>query len=105
SDSDSIGVQSGTTGQFYVEGSDDLDFPGLPATCVTYRNGSLAVQDLVNGNLKYVIIDAAPAASITEAINAMRKNWYEWKSEDADSKACPHFYRVTMVRNWVIFDR
>ena len=72
SDSDSIGVQSGTTGQFYVEGSDDLDFPGLPATCVTYRNGSLAVQDLVNGNLKYVIIDAAPAASITEAINAMQ---------------------------------
>lgn len=72
SDSDSIGVQSGTTGQFYVEGSDDLDFPVLPATCVTYRNGSLAVQDLVNGNLKYVIIDAAPAASITEAINAMQ---------------------------------
>ena len=72
SDSDSIGVQSGTTGQFYVEGSDDLDFQGLPPTCVTYRNGSLAVQDLVNGNLKYVIIDAAPAASITEAINAMQ---------------------------------
>lgn len=72
SDSDSIGAQQGTTGQFYIEGSDDLGFPGLPAKCVTYKNGSLAVQDLVNGNLKYVIIDAAPAASITEAINAMQ---------------------------------
>lgn len=72
SSSDSIGAQQGTTGQFYIEGSDDLGFPGLPAKCVTYKNGSLAVQDLVNGNLKYVIIDAAPAASITEAINAMQ---------------------------------
>lgn len=69
---DSIGAQAGTTGQFYVEGSDDLGFTGLPAKCVTYKSGSLAVQDLVNGNLKYVIIDAAPAASITEAINAMQ---------------------------------
>lgn len=69
---DSVGAQAGTTGQFYVEGSDDLGFAGLPAKCVTYKSGSLAVQDLVNGNLKYVIIDAAPAASITEAINAMQ---------------------------------
>lgn len=72
SESDSIGAQAGTTGQFYIEGSDDLGFPGLPAKCVTYKSGSLAVQDLVNGNLKYVIIDAAPAASITEAINEMQ---------------------------------
>lgn len=72
SESDSIGAQAGTTGQFYIEGSDDLGFAGLPAKCVTYKSGSLAVQDLVNGNLKYVIIDAAPAASITEAINEMQ---------------------------------
>ena len=70
--SDKIGVQAGTTAQYYIEGSDDWDFAGLPAECVQYKNGSLAVQDLVNGNLKYVIIDAAPAACITEAINAMQ---------------------------------
>lgn len=69
---DKIGVQSGTTGQFYVEGDEDWEFDGLPATCVPYRNGSLAVQDMLNGNVKYVIIDAAPAAAITEAINAMQ---------------------------------
>ena len=72
SSGDKIGVQQGTTGNYYVEGSADWGFEGLPAECVPYKNGSLAVQDLVNGNIKYVIIDAAPAASITKAINAMQ---------------------------------
>ena len=66
--SDKIGVQQGTTGQYYVEGDED----GLPAECVPYKSGSLAVQDLLNGNIQYVIIDAAPAAAITEAINEMQ---------------------------------
>ena len=67
-----IGVQQGTTGQSYVEGSEDLGFPGLEATCQPYKSGSLAVQDMLNGNIDYVIIDAAPAAAITESINAMQ---------------------------------
>lgn len=71
-DKDFIGVQNGTTGQFYVEGDADWEFNGLPATCKTYKNGSLAVQDMLNGNIKYVIIDAAPADAITEAINEMQ---------------------------------
>ena len=71
-ESDKIGVQQGTTGQYYVEGSEDWDFPGLPAKCVTYKSGSLAVQDMLNGNIQYVIIDAAPAAAITDAINAVQ---------------------------------
>lgn len=64
-----IGVQNGTTGQFYVEGDEEWEFPGLPAECVGYKNGSMAVQDLINGNIQYVIIDAAPADCITEALN------------------------------------
>ncbi len=72
SDADSIGVQAGTTGQYYVEGDADWGFDGLPAKCVTYKSGSLAVQDMLNGNIKYVIIDAAPATAITEAINEMQ---------------------------------
>ena len=67
-----IGVQQGTTGQSYIEGSEDLGFPGLQATCQPYKSGSLAVQDMLNGNIDYVIIDAAPAAAITEAINEMQ---------------------------------
>lgn len=67
-----IGVQQGTTGNSYVEGDDGLGFPGLEATCQTYKSGSLAVQDMLNGNIDYVIIDAAPAAAISEAINEMQ---------------------------------
>lgn len=64
-----IGVQNGTTGNFYVKGDADWGFDGLPVQCVGYKNGSLAVQDLINGNINYVIIDAAPAACIVNAIN------------------------------------
>lgn len=69
---DKIGVQQGTTGGYYVEGDEEWGFPGLPATCVTYKSGSLAIQDMLNSNVKYVIIDAAPADAITEAINAVQ---------------------------------
>lgn len=67
-----IGVQAGTTGQFYVEGDEGWGFEGLNAEAAGYKNGSLAVQDLLNGNIQYVIIDSAPAACITEAINKMQ---------------------------------
>ena len=66
-----IGVQTGTTGQFYVEGDADWGFAGFPVTCTGYKNGSLAVQDLINGNIQYVVIDSAPAACITAAYNEM----------------------------------
>lgn len=66
-----IGVQTGTTGQFYVEGSADWDFKGYKAKAVGYKSGSLAVQDMLNGNINYVIIDEAPAQSIAKAINAL----------------------------------
>lgn len=66
-----IGVQNGTTGQFYVKGDESFGFAGLKASCVGYKSGSLAVQDLINGNVDYVIIDSAPAACITDAVNEM----------------------------------
>ena len=64
-----IGVQNGTTGKLYVEGDDEAGFEKLSVTSVGYKNGSLAVMDLINGNLDYVIIDAAPAKCITDAMN------------------------------------
>lgn len=67
-----VGVQNGTTGQFYCEGDEDWGFTGFKFKTVAYKNGSLAVQDLINGNVDYVIIDSAPAACITEAINEMQ---------------------------------
>lgn len=67
-----IGVQNGTTGKLYCEGDEEMGFAGLKVTVKGYKNGSLAVQDLLNGNINYVIIDSAPAKCITEAINKSR---------------------------------
>ena len=66
-----IGVQNGTTGEFYVRGDEDWGFPGYKAECVGYKSGSLAVQDMLNGNIDLVIIDEAPAKCIAEAFNEM----------------------------------
>ena len=66
-----IGGQNGTTGQLYVQGDKDFEFKGLKATFKGYSNGSLAVQDLINGGVQYVIIDSAPATAITTAINSV----------------------------------
>ena len=64
-----IGVQNGTTGNFYVKGDAEWGFDGFDVECVGYKNGALAVQDLVNDNINYVVIDAAPADCIVKAIN------------------------------------
>lgn len=64
-----IGVQLGTTGQYYTEGDESWGFDGFPVTCVGYKSGALAAQDMLNGNIKYVIIDEDPAICIANAIN------------------------------------
>ena len=66
-----IGVQNGTTGEFYVRGDEDWGFPGYKVECIGYKSGSLAVQDMLNGNIDLVIIDEAPAKCIVEAFNEM----------------------------------
>ena len=67
-----IGTQRGTTGQFYVEGDEDWGFAGYKVESIPFANGSLAIQDLLNGGVDYVIIDSAPAAKIVESINAVQ---------------------------------
>ena len=64
-----IGVQSGTTGNFYVEGDEEFGFEKLNATAVGFTTGSLAVTAMLNGDVSYVIIDEAPAKCIVRAIN------------------------------------
>ena len=63
-----IGAQTGTTGEAYVTGG-SMGFEGLNAECVSYDSGALAVQDLLNGGVDFVIIDAAPAAAIVASVN------------------------------------
>lgn len=63
------GYQNGTTGQFYVLGDEEWDFDGFKVEGVGYKNGSMAMQDMQNGNLGFVVIDEAPAKCISAALN------------------------------------
>lgn len=60
-DSARAGVQTGTTGQSYLTGDEDWGFVGYPITCKAYQSVALAVQDMLNGNLDFVVADEAPA--------------------------------------------
>ena len=64
-----IGVQSATTGQKYCEGDADWGFDGFGFTTMPYNSGALAVQNILNGNVKYVIIDEGPAKAIVKNVN------------------------------------
>lgn len=66
-----IGVQNGTTAKLYVEGDKEWGFDGFNVKCIGYNSGSLAVQDMLNGNIDFVIIDEAPAKFIADAINEL----------------------------------
>ena len=63
------GVQTGTTGQYYLEGDEDWGFTGFAVTTKGYVSSALAVQDMLNGNISYVLVDEAPANFIAEAYN------------------------------------
>lgn len=64
------GGQSGTTSQFYVEGSDDLGFNGFAnLTFAPYSSAALAIQDMINGNIAFVLVDKAVANSLVKSIN------------------------------------
>ena len=64
-----IGYQNGTTGGMYINNESDYASNNLKVTGKGYKNGSLAIQDLINGNINYVIIDSATADSIVKSIN------------------------------------
>ena len=68
-----IGVQSGTTGEYYVKGDADWDFEGFSnVDCSTYSNGGLAVQAMKNGSVNVVIIDEAPAKALAQRIEGIK---------------------------------
>lgn len=61
-----IGGQRGTTGQLYIEGNESLEFDGYKnLTFCGYDAPALAVQDMLNGNIDYVIVDKAIAITLS----------------------------------------
>ena len=68
-----IGVQSGTTGQYFVDGDSDWDFEGIPNyTAKGYNNAGLAVNDMKNGGIKYVMVDEQPAKQLEKKISGIK---------------------------------
>lgn len=62
-----VGVQTGTTGEFYVKGNADMLFDGYEnLDCMAYSNGGLAVKAMLDGQVEYVIIDNGPAKQLVE---------------------------------------
>ena len=68
-----IGVQTGTTGQYFVDGDEDWGFDGIDGyEAKGYSNGGLAVNDMKNGAVKYVIIDEQPAKQLVEKVDGIK---------------------------------
>ena len=64
-----VGSQSGTTGEYYVKGSGDwlVGFENLAFNGYTFH--ALAVQDLINGNVSFVIADYETAKAVLSNYN------------------------------------
>ena len=60
-----FGVQSGTTGECFLKGDADWGFDGYKNVKTNaYNTGALAVKDLLDGKIDYVVIDAAVAKAL-----------------------------------------
>ena len=59
------GGQKGTTSQFYVNGSADFGFDGFDNLDFSgYTGASLAAQDMLNGNIAFVVVDKQTASAL-----------------------------------------
>ena len=60
-----IGVQSGTTGEFFLKGDAGWGFEGYSnISTESYDTAALAIKDLLDGKINYVVIDAAVAKAL-----------------------------------------
>ena len=68
-----IGVQAGTTGEYFVNGDADWGFDGIAGyEAKGYQNAGLAANDMLNGNVKYVVVDQQPALQLADKIEGIK---------------------------------
>lgn len=78
-----IGVQSGTTGEAFLKGDADWGFEGYAnIDAKAYDNAGLAVTDMKNGNVKYVVIDAAVGKELAAKNSEIKVIDYALTKED-----------------------
>ncbi len=64
------GGQTGTTSQFYCQGNESLEFDGFSNLDFKgYASAALACQDMLNGNISFVIVDKATGTAVVRSIN------------------------------------
>lgn len=79
----SIGVQAGTTGELFLKGDTEMGFEGYSNISVqSFDNAALAVTDMKNGNVKYVVVDAAVAKNLAANNSDIKLIDYALTKED-----------------------
>ena len=64
------GAATGQTGYFYLKGSADFDFEGFSNLTISqYDSIALAVKDLANGNVEFVVGDKDTVKAAVEGVN------------------------------------
>lgn len=69
-DAAKCGGQTGTTSQFYVKGSEDFGFEGFSNLSFgNYSSAAEAVNDMINGNIAFVVVDKTTAQALVASFN------------------------------------
>jgi len=70
-DAAKCGGQRGSTSQFYVEGNEAFGFDGFSnLTFSAYKNAAVAVTDMLNGNISFVVVDKMTAQTLISNFNS-----------------------------------
>ena len=73
------GAQTSTTGFYYIEGSEDFGFAGFDNIEVNaYESTALAVTDMVNGTVDFIVVDKAPAYALVSKMNEQDSFGAKW---------------------------
>lgn len=76
-------AQSGTTGYWYIKGSEDFGFPGVAnLDAVSYDTPALAATAVVNGQAKVAVVDDEVANQIVNANSAVKAIKISLSSEE-----------------------
>ena len=64
------GGQAGTTSQFYVNGNEDMEMTGFEnLTFSPYSSAALAIQDMLNDKIAFVVVDKTTATALVNSFN------------------------------------
>ena len=73
------GAQASTTGFYYIEGSEDFGFAGFDNIEMNaYESTALAVTDMINGAIDFIVVDKAPAIALVNKINEQNGFGAKW---------------------------